>query len=35
MAVIGVNQIDAIGVEGKNLKLLIIDYLIENMKTCI
>ncbi len=27
MAVIGVNQIDAIGVEGKNLKLLIIDYL--------
>ena len=27
MAVIDVDQIDAIGVEGKNLKLLIIDYL--------
>ncbi|MGE6599600.1 MULTISPECIES: DUF6572 domain-containing protein [Bacillus cereus group] len=27
MAVIDLDQIDAIGVEGKNLKLLIIDYL--------
>lgn len=27
MAVIDVDQIEAIGVEGKNLKLLIIDYL--------
>ncbi|HDR4425871.1 DUF6572 domain-containing protein [Bacillus thuringiensis] len=27
MTVIDVDQIDAIGVEGKNLKLLIIDYL--------
>lgn len=27
MALIDVDQIDAIGVEGKNLKLLIIDYL--------